>query len=122
MPFCPQCRIPYRQGFSQCSECGASLVASLPDLPEGEETLHEFHLVKVVEFLTPTEAAMIRELLEENGIPALVQGQSDPLGIVSGAQPVALLVAEDDLEQATEIYEAFFDRVGREDHALPSDE
>lgn len=119
MSFCPHCRTEYREGFTHCSDCGAVLVSELPKV---EETLPEFQLVKLVEFLTPTEAEMVRELLEENDIPALVRGQSDPLGIVSGAQPVALLVAEQDLERATEIYEAFFDRFGREDNAVPSEE
>ncbi|MBI3950936.1 MAG: DUF2007 domain-containing protein [Acidobacteria bacterium] len=122
MPYCPNCRTEYRQGFIHCNDCGASLVSELPELPEMEEPGQELRLVKLTEFLTPTEAGMVKELLEENGIPVLVRGQSDPLSIVSGAQPVALLVAESDLERATIIYEAFFDQFNQEDDELLPEE
>lgn len=122
MLFCPNCRTEYRQEFTRCSDCGAALVAELPAWPEMEQPVPELQLVKLTEFLTPTEAEMVKELLEEEGIPALVRGQSDPLGVVSGAQPVALLVAEPDLGRATEIYEAFFDRFSEEEGDEPVEE
>lgn len=30
MPWCPQCRTEYREGFTQCADCGAALVDALP--------------------------------------------------------------------------------------------
>lgn len=33
MPFCPDCRSEYREGFRRCSDCGAELVRELPDKP-----------------------------------------------------------------------------------------
>lgn len=30
MPWCPNCRSEYRDGFTNCTECGAPLVAQLP--------------------------------------------------------------------------------------------
>jgi len=122
MPFCPNCRTEYRPGFTQCTDCGDPLVSELPELPRADEAVQELQLVKLLEFLTTTEAEMVRELLEENGIPALLRGQADPLGIVSGAQPVALLVAEQDLERAMEIYEAFFGQADEEDNDWPLEE
>lgn len=39
MPYCPECRDEFRDGFTVCAECGATLVATLP--PEDEEPPHE---------------------------------------------------------------------------------
>jgi hypothetical protein len=35
MPFCPECRDEFREGFTVCAECGATLVDTLP--PEEAE-------------------------------------------------------------------------------------
>ena len=39
MPWCPKCRTEYREGFSQCADCGAELVNVLPpkDAPPKKE-------------------------------------------------------------------------------------
>jgi hypothetical protein len=60
-------------------------------------------------YLTAAEAAMVKELLEENGIPTVLRGQIDPLGVVSGAARTELLVDERDLARALELYEAFYE-------------
>lgn len=36
MPWCPNCRTEYRPGFHKCSDCGASLVETLPPKPKSE--------------------------------------------------------------------------------------
>ena len=37
MPWCPTCRSEYREGFTQCADCGADLVDELP--PEAEKAV-----------------------------------------------------------------------------------
>jgi len=59
-------------------------------------------------FSTVADAGMIKELLEANGIPTVLRGQADPLGVVSGAARTELLVDERNLERALELYEAFY--------------
>ena len=34
MPWCPKCKMEYREGFTTCSECHVDLVPSLEDIPE----------------------------------------------------------------------------------------
>lgn len=34
MPFCPECRMEYRDGFTRCADCDRDLVESLPELPQ----------------------------------------------------------------------------------------
>ncbi len=31
MPWCPQCRAEYREGFARCADCGVDLVAARPE-------------------------------------------------------------------------------------------
>ena len=34
MPFCPKCKIQYRDGFTVCSDCKVSLVDNLSEVKE----------------------------------------------------------------------------------------
>jgi hypothetical protein len=104
MPFCPQCHTEYRRGYTTCRDCGTTLVEISSGQPSTEED-ETIHLVKLAEFLTPAEADMISELLQENGIDTLIRGQGDFLSVLHGT---AVFVAESDLEEATKLYNAFF--------------
>jgi len=77
----------------------------------------DVRFVLLARFTAVAEAEMVRELLAREGIPAILSGTSDPLGIVSGAQPIRLLVAESDLERAQSLYRAFFQKPFSEDQA-----
>jgi hypothetical protein len=68
----------------------------------------ELKLVLLARFATAPEAQMVEELLLREGIETILSGTSDPLGVVSGAQPLVLYVAENDLPRAQEVYQAFF--------------
>ena len=104
MPFCPTCRIEYQSGVKRCADCDAELVDALPeeDKPAGDTGL-----VQLAVFPSAAEARLIQELLENNGIEAVLRGDMDPIGNVISTAP-ALLVDEAALPQAKEIYEAFF--------------
>jgi hypothetical protein len=107
MPFCPTCRTEYRILTESCEICNARLVDSLPE-EEIRDDDAGIELVELAEFSNVSEAEMVREILEENNIRTVQRGETDPIGIASGAEPVGLLVEERQLARARELYEAFF--------------
>ena len=108
MPFCPSCRSEYRDGFTRCNECDTALVEALPAQNSAELEPDEVHLVELASFPNASEAEMIHELLEGNGISTVIRGDADPIGATSGAEPATLLVDRSELARAREIYDAFF--------------
>ncbi len=109
MAFCPHCRTEFVPGTALCQSCGAALVESLPE--EGSNDTQEKTRVELVELATfPnfSEAEMIQELLEANGIQSVLRGETDPIGPASGATPSTLMVDRDDLPSAHQIYEDYF--------------
>ncbi len=108
MPFCPSCQVEYRSGFTRCTDCGVDLVPSLPaNVPPPADT-GPLELVEVASFPNASEADMIQELLEDNGISTVLRGDVDPLGIVAGNTIISLLVNGSDLEEARRLYEGYF--------------
>ena len=107
MPFCPQCGVEYREGFTRCADCKVYLVAYLPEeeLTPGYDG--PVDLVKMATFATPFEAEMIRELLENNGITAVLRGDMGA-GIPMAGSPTVLLVSEADLQRARQLHEEYF--------------
>ena len=73
---------------------------------------NHFKLKTVAYFSNSAEAGMAAELLENNGIAAVVQGGNfgglEPLRIPGGYSEIRLGVAEDDFDRARELYTAFF--------------
>ncbi len=118
MPYCPTCRTEYQSGISRCVDCDAELVDALP---VEEEQASDTGLVQLAVFPNAAEARLIQELLENNGIEAVLRGDMDPIGNVTGTGP-ALLVQEASLPQAQEIYEAFFSGSGDESDKVPPED
>lgn len=118
MPYCPNCRTEYQRSVKRCVDCNADLVDALP--PEGEADA-ETELVKLAVFPNAAEARLVQEILENNGIEAVLRGDTDPIGNVTGIGP-ALLVEEIALPQAREIYEAYFAGGGDSDQSLPEED
>jgi hypothetical protein len=79
--------------------------------------------VKLAHFAKSTEAEMARELLANNGIDAILQGTYfgglQPLLTPGGFSEIQLLVPDDELEAARQLYNAFFENEGQ---ALEEDE
>ncbi len=75
-------------------------------------TPDEIKLQTVAYFSNSAEAGMVAELLENNGITAVMQGGNfgglEPLLIPGGYSEIRLGVAEKDFEQARSLYKAFF--------------
>jgi hypothetical protein len=83
----------------------------------------EGSFITLAHFAKSTEAEMARELLANNGINAVVRGASsvglETLLTPGGFSEIQLLVPEDELEAARQLYEAFFEN---ERQALEEDE
>lgn len=79
MPFCPECRYEYIEGMTKCADCGTELVAKLP-----EEVHPQGKWVPLHTFSGPVFAEMVKDALEQNDIPCLMQ--KDVLSSAYGAQ------------------------------------
>lgn len=110
MMYCPECGGEYRDGFTQCVDCGVALVPAPPPGEEGEKEEPD-ELVSVLETGDPAEIALVESLLLEAGIPYSKQGDrlQDLLGIgrLGGFNvltgPARLLVPAEHAEAAREI-------------------
>jgi hypothetical protein len=108
MAFCPNCEAEYREGITVCPDCETELVDKLTpenkihDTSDGEP-------VPLQSFKTGTEADMVCQLLDKNGIRSFVEGGNFAVIPSSFSQEVVVMVDERDLPRAIEIYEAFFD-------------
>ncbi len=116
MPFCPECRTEYRRGIERCKDCDVGLVESI----DAKGTRVDAPLVVLATFPNVAEARLVLELLEHNGIQAVLRGDVDPIGNVITSVAPALLVEEPNLPRAREIYEAFF--AGESGNSEPAEE
>ncbi|MDD2572956.1 MAG: DUF2007 domain-containing protein [Bacillota bacterium] len=109
MPWCPECKTEYREGFDVCVDCGCALTQDEPfqDTPEqpGERGDWE-HLVFLY---SEMEADIVRGLLETAGIPVIktYKGMGVLHKVYTGkATGVDLYVPAERLVQAKELLEA----------------
>jgi hypothetical protein len=108
--FCPVCESEYEPGIDTCPDDGAALVERLTP----ENTLRDHSAARFVPLHnvgSPAEAEMVSDILQQNGIRAVVQsGGADAFApLLSTTAPGALvLVDERDLDRAQEIYNSFF--------------
>jgi len=87
MPFCPSCGIEYRPESTCYAGCNVELVDSLPAEDSGEINPDAVQLVELASFPNASEAEMIQELLESNGISTVIRGDADLIRATSGAEP-----------------------------------
>lgn len=106
--FCPECRAEYRPEFTQCADCGVSLVDVLPEETEDDSV----KLVPVFRTTNSVLLPLVKSLLDSAGIPYLVQGEGAlgllPLGaagsMVARSTIAAVVhVKEDDAESVKEL-------------------
>lgn len=93
--FCPQCRTEYREGFDTCTDCDVPLVSELSPEPAPEYLEFEEILIS----LSGSDIAMIKSLLESEGITYYFRGESS----YSFAPPTRLMVQKDRADEAREI-------------------
>lgn len=108
MAFCPNCEAEYREGITVCPDCEMELVAELTPETKIHDT-SEAAPVPLQSFKTGSEAEMVRQILEQNGIRSFVEGGDFAIIPSSFSQEIVVMVDERDLPHAIEIYEAFFD-------------
>ena len=73
--YCPQCRIEYREGFTECSDCQVPLLTGSPPPRPPSPFDPALDLVVVLETNDRVQLAMAKGLLEDAGIPFFVLGQ-----------------------------------------------
>lgn len=108
MPFCPSCGSEFRAGFTQCNSCHVPLVASLgaeEELVEVSDFEASGELRLLSSFDDQAQAAFVRHLLDEAGVPSVVQGGHSQN--VKGCEPYRVLVDEDYFEAAQETIESY---------------
>ena len=109
--YCPQCRVEYRDGFTECSDCHVPLS---PGTPPPEQAVHStplLGLVVVLETSDRVQLAMAKGLLEDAGIPFFALGQIATL--VQDVDPflhkvVRVQVPRDREAEARELLEQLF--------------
>ena len=107
MAFCPDCEAEYKAEVSVCPDCDVELVPELTSENRvHDKSHHEF--VPLRSFKNSTEAQMVFELLERNGIRGFVK--AGDVGIFGTSfHGGAVMIDERDLPRAVELYEAYFE-------------
>jgi len=104
--YCPECRVEYREGFRECSDCRVPLLSgSVPPQPEGPFD-PDLELVVVLETNDPFVLATAKEALEDAGIPFFALNEITTL--VNDIDPmlrkwIRIQVASDRAAEAREV-------------------
>ena len=116
--FCPECRTEYREGFTVCVDCGATLVPELPPEPTQESPPECADFEEVLGFMDEGVVAIVKSLMDEEGIDYYIHGEFK----VSGDPTRKLMVRGDQAERAREILEDMESDEEESEEAAPEDE
>jgi len=113
MPSCAQCLTEYVEGIGKCEDCGAELLPGSP--PQGPPVVDlagekDVKLVSIRTFSGGTaqmDADLARNILQTQGIPSLLQGESS--AEVLPVLDIPLFVREEDVERAERILSDYLD-------------
>ncbi|HEV7503707.1 MAG TPA: DUF2007 domain-containing protein [Thermoanaerobaculia bacterium] len=108
--FCPECRGEYREGFTECADCGVPLVETLPE-PETDQA-SDAGLVALLRTGDPNELAFAESVLTEADIPFVKKGEGVQdlfalgrvgMGFNPITGPIVLLVSEEHAAEAAKL-------------------
>ena len=69
--FCPQCRVEYRAGFTECNDCQVALIDTLP--PEPKLEYRDF--VEIMTVFSEVHIAFIKAAFDEAGLDYYFHGE-----------------------------------------------
>jgi hypothetical protein len=98
--YCPICREEFREGFSWCPECHASLINVLSE----EQVPEHLNLVSVFEG-DSSSAAVVRSMIEGIGIEAWIKNEEEH-GVFPNLEPTVVLVCKANEKKALEAIES----------------
>ena len=113
MPFCPKCKYEYIEGTEECPDCCVPLVDELEKEYKDDEGEEKFVLLHT--FPSIVYAEMVKEALENRGIPCLMK--SDMLTSAYGSKGggifsrVRIFVPEERLKESDEIMDQMLDHI-----------
>ena len=97
--FCPTCGAEYREGFVKCADCGVALVN---EPPSKEDDIQYIEMVEVFSTYNSGDIAVIKSVLDAEGIHYYFSGESTLMMIAAGAY-ARLLVKQDQADRARNI-------------------
>ena len=119
MPWCPNCKTEYRDGFTTCADCGAQLVDNLADEPEMPDINGPILPVLLMHCPSTFDADATCALLRSFGIACFSQPDSGGEKIYTGVSLTGerIFVEHAQLAQAREIVRGFRRGRGQIDRA-----
>lgn len=102
--FCPKCRMEYRGGFTECSDCETRLVEELPPLEEENHEIDEPDkpaFVQALETFSQGEIAFLKSILEDKDIHYYFKTEN--FSSMEPVQPARLMVARNDIGKVQEL-------------------
>ena len=112
--FCPSCKYEYREGITECPDCQKKLVGKLEEIPEFKD-MPDIPFVPLPNLPGRVFAEMVKNVLEEKGIPCYIQadgiGNAYQLGGTMPLGGVQLFVPENRLEECLQVQHDMMDHI-----------
>ncbi len=89
--FCPKCGAEYREGFVKCADCGVALVK---EPPPQEDDVQYIEMVEVFSTYNSGDIAVIKSVLDGDGIHYNFSGESTLMMVAAGAYARLLVQAD----------------------------
>ncbi len=71
MPWCPKCKIEYREGYDHCADCGCALIGEQPGPDSPGHAVDKSNWGHLIFIYSETEADIVMGLLETADIPVI---------------------------------------------------
>ena len=110
---CPICSGDFQQPEGLCPDCGCGLVPASLDMSVDPEPIPDGS-TELVELCRPrlfSLAMLIKQILEQNGVPAMVPGANafSVMPHLAFSGEMRVMVSSNHLEYARQLYSAYFE-------------